>query len=71
MNKPDFSSMTRKELKAYAMIHRDDDAVFTELIKRAEENPKGRMFSYNMTPEDEKEAMDLIRRKATGEKIQE
>jgi hypothetical protein len=68
MNKPDFSSMTRKELKDYAMTHRNDDAVFTELIERAEKNPSGKMFSYNMTPEEENEAMEIIRRKAAGEK---
>jgi hypothetical protein len=68
MDKPDFSSMTRQELKTYAMIHRDDDAVFAELIKRGKDNPSGRTFSYNMTAEEEREAMEIIRRKAEIEK---
>jgi hypothetical protein len=61
MNKPDFSNMTTKELKAYAMIHRDDSAVFNELIKRVEENPNTRTFSYDMTEDEEKRAMELMR----------
>jgi hypothetical protein len=36
MNKPDFSAMTKKQLKAYALVHRENDAVFTELIKRVQ-----------------------------------
>jgi hypothetical protein len=36
MNKPDFSTMNKKHLTAYALIHREEDAVFTELIKRVQ-----------------------------------
>jgi cytolysin (calcineurin-like family phosphatase) len=68
MDKPDFASMTKKELKAYAMIHRDDDAVFKELIKRVEEDPNKRTFSYDMTPEEEKEVIEMFRRSGAGEK---
>jgi hypothetical protein len=40
MNKPDFSTMSSRDLRAYALVHREDNAVFTELIKRVRENGK-------------------------------
>jgi hypothetical protein len=69
INKPDFASLTGKELKAYAMIHRDDGDVFKELTKRVIEHPKAITFPYLMTEEDEKKAMELFRR--AGEKKSE
>lgn len=50
MTKPDFSTMTRKELRAYALVHREDDAVFTELVKRVSENGTG--YPSPQTKED-------------------
>lgn len=70
MNKPDFANMTHKDLKAYAMIHRDDGDVFTELIKRVENSTNTRTFSYPMTEEEEKEVIEIFRRKGTGERIE-
>ena len=65
MNKPDFSKMTRKELRAYALVHREDDAVFTELIKRVNEN--GTEYPYPQTEEDLEEMKQVFQRKIAGD----
>ena len=38
MKKPDFNPMTRQELRAYVLAHREDDAAIAALIKRANPN---------------------------------
>jgi aromatic ring hydroxylase len=65
MNKPNFSTMTSKELKAYALAHREDDAVFTELTKRVSE--KGTRYPYPQTEEDLEQMRQLFQRKVTGD----
>jgi hypothetical protein len=65
MNKPNFSTMTRKELRAYALAHREDDAVFTELIKRVSENAT--RYPYPQTEEDLQEMKQVFQRKVTGD----
>jgi hypothetical protein len=67
MNKPDFSTMTRKELRAYALVHREDDAVFTELIKRVREN--GKRYPAPKTEADLEEMKKLFQRKILGDNI--
>jgi hypothetical protein len=61
MNKPDFSTMTRKELRAYALVHREDDAVFNELVKRVREN--GKRYPAPKTEADLEEMKKLFQRK--------
>ncbi len=63
MNEPDFSTMTRKDLRAYALVHREDDAVFTELIKRVREN--GKKYPAPKTDADLEEMRQLFQRKIT------
>lgn len=65
MNKPDFSTMTRQELKAYALAHREDDAVFTEIIKRT--SGTGKVYPYPQTEADLEEMRLAIQRKIHGE----
>jgi hypothetical protein len=65
MTKPDFSTMTRKELRAYALVHREDDAVFTELVKRVSENGKG--YPSPQTEEDLQEMKEVFQRKVVGD----
>jgi hypothetical protein len=67
MNKPDFSKMTRKELRAYALVHREDDAVFTELIKRVREN--GKRYPAPKTEADLEEMKKLFQRKVPGDSV--
>ena len=67
MNKPDFSKMTRKELRAYALVHREDNAVFTEIIKRISEN--GKRYPYPQTEENLQEMKQVVQRKVAGDNI--
>ena len=50
MMQPDFSNMTDRELKNYALANRENDEVFEELIKRVELNDKSQ--PYPETDED-------------------
>jgi hypothetical protein len=50
MMQPDFSNMTDRELKDYALANRENDEVFEELIKRVERNDKSQ--PYPETDED-------------------
>jgi hypothetical protein len=65
MNKPDFSKMTRKQLRAYALVHREDDAVFSELIKRVERS--GTSYPYPQTEEDFEEMKRILHRRLYGD----
>jgi hypothetical protein len=69
MNKPNFSTMTRKELREYALIHREDDDVFTELIDRAMAERKGKLRPAPQTDEDFEQMQEIFRRKIAGEEI--
>jgi hypothetical protein len=50
MMQPNFGEMTDRELKDYALTHREDDDVFEELIKRVETHEGSR--PYPETDED-------------------
>jgi aromatic ring hydroxylase len=65
MNKPNFSTMTSTELKAYALAHREDDDVFAELTKRVSE--KGTRYPYPQTDEDLEQMRQLFQLKVTGD----
>lgn len=47
MTKPDFSKMTRQELKAYVLSHREDDDAIEALIKRG--NPNSPVYPFPQT----------------------
>jgi hypothetical protein len=65
MSKPDFSKMTRRELRAYALTHRDDGEVITELLTRAK--PHRPVYAYPETEEDLVKMEELFRRKIAGD----
>ncbi len=65
MTNPDFSTMTRRELRAYALVHREDDVVFIELVKRVSEN--GKRYPYPQTEEDLQEMKQVFQRKVVGD----
>jgi hypothetical protein len=67
MNKPDFSTMSSRDLRAYALVHREDDAVFTELIKRVREN--GKRYPAPKTDADLEEMRKLFQRKVPGDNV--
>ena len=65
MNNPDFSKMTRQELRAYALDHRNDDRVIKELITRVDPNrPK---YPYPKTESDLVKMAEILRRKIAGD----
>ena len=61
MTKPDFSKMTRQELRAYVLAHREDDAAIEALIKRG--NPNSPKFRFPQTDEDLREMDAILQRK--------
>ncbi|MBW4559967.1 MAG: hypothetical protein KME32_02230 [Mojavia pulchra JT2-VF2] len=61
MTKPDFSRMTRQELRAYVLAHREDDEAIEALIKRG--NPNSPKYRFPQTDEDLKEMAQILKRK--------
>jgi hypothetical protein len=53
MTKPNFKTMTRKELKQYILIHRNDEEAWSEFTSRP--RPNSIHFPANM-PIEEQEA---------------
>lgn len=69
MTKPDFSKMTRQELRACILAHREDDEAIEVLIGRGNHNsPKHR---FPQTDEDLREMEEILRRKlgSSGEAV--
>ncbi|WP_013321356.1 DUF6887 family protein [Gloeothece verrucosa] len=61
MTKPDFSKMTRQELRAYILAHREDDEAIEALIRRSDPNsPK---YRFPQTEEDLREMEEILKRK--------
>ncbi len=53
MTKPNFTQMTRKELKTYIRQHPTDEEAIRELfVNRRSPNAKSYPFPYNMTKEE-------------------
>ena len=69
MTKPDFSKMTRRDLRAYVLAHRDDDEAIEALIKRG--NPNSSKYRFPQTDEDLREMEELLRKKlgSSGEAV--
>jgi hypothetical protein len=69
MTKPDFSKMTRQELRAYILAHREDDEAIEVLIKRG--NPNSPKHRFPQTDEDLREMEEILRRKlgSNGEAV--
>ncbi len=58
--KPDFQSMSMKELRTYVLEHREDDEAFYALVdRRRAANPNPILYPPPNTPED-REAMRRI-----------
>ena len=67
--KPNFSKMTPQELRAYVLVHREDDEAIETLIKRG--NPNSPRYRFPQTDEDLREMEELLRRKlnSNGEAV--
>jgi hypothetical protein len=61
MMKPDFSKMTRQELRAYVLAHREDDEAIEALIKRG--NPHSPKYRFPKTEEDLREMEEILKGK--------
>ncbi|MGB3515024.1 MAG: hypothetical protein WBA43_01110 [Elainellaceae cyanobacterium] len=61
MTKPDFSKMSRQELRAYVLSYRDDDEAIEALIRMV--NPKSPVFPFPQTDEDLKAMEEILKSK--------
>jgi hypothetical protein len=53
--------MSRQELRAYVLAHRDDDEAIEALIRMG--NPKSPVYPFPQTDEDLKEMEEILKRK--------
>jgi hypothetical protein len=69
MMKPDFSQMTRQDLRAYVLAHRDDDDAIKALIERR--NPNSPKYRFPKTDEDLTEMERILKKKlgTSGEAV--
>jgi hypothetical protein len=61
MTKPDFSKMSRQDLRAYILAHREDDEAIEALIRRG--NPNSPTYPFPQTDEDLREMEEILKRK--------
>lgn len=60
MTKPDFSQMSRQELRSYVLVHREDDDAIEALINRGKNGPK---YKFPQTEADLKEMEEIFKQK--------
>lgn len=58
--KSDFQAMSRKELRAYILQHRDDDEAFYALMDKLEQNPNKVWFPAPKSIDDLKHFPELL-----------
>ena len=61
MKKPDFSKMSRPDLRAYVLAHRDDDEAIEALIKRGNRNTPA--YPFPNTDEDLQQMAVILKQK--------
>jgi hypothetical protein len=61
MTKPDYGRMTRQDLRAYVLAHRDDDAAIEALIERR--NPNSPKYKFPQNDEDLREMEAVLKKK--------
>ncbi|PSR17279.1 hypothetical protein C8255_13450 [filamentous cyanobacterium CCP3] len=61
MTKPDFSQMSRQELRAYILAHRDDDEAIEALIRMG--NPNSPVYPFPQSEEDLKVMEEILQAK--------
>lgn len=64
MKKPDFSKMSRQELRAYVLAHRNDDEAIEALIRMG--NPNSPVYPFPQTDEDLKAMEEILQKKLSG-----
>jgi hypothetical protein len=61
MTKPNFSNMTRQELRNYILEHRDDDDAIEALINKG--NPDSPTYRFPQTEDDLREMEAILKQK--------
>jgi len=59
--KPNFSQITRQDLRAYVLAHRDDDDAIEALIDRR--NPNSPTYKFPENDEDLREMEEILQKK--------
>ncbi|HEY9811019.1 MAG TPA: hypothetical protein V6D13_16960 [Halomicronema sp.] len=59
--KPNFDEMSREELKAYVLSHREDDEALRALCNRPSSNTEKIVFSPPKTQQEEQEQFELFK----------
>lgn len=59
--KPNFKEMSKEDLRAYVLSHREDDEAIRELFSRRSPNP------VIYTTNDPKEIEEILKKKIAGE----
>jgi hypothetical protein len=62
--KPDFEAMTKAELRAYVLEHREDEEALRSLMSRR--NPNAVQYNFPDTPEGRKQRENILRQKIEG-----
>lgn len=62
--KPDFSKMTRQELRNYILTHREDDDAIESLINRG--NPHSPKYPFPKTEDDFREMEEILKQKLSS-----
>jgi hypothetical protein len=63
--KPNFETMTKAELRAYVLEHREDDEALRVLMSRR--NPNAVRYDFPSTPEGQAQMKRVIQQKIDGE----
>jgi hypothetical protein len=61
MTKPNFSQMSRQELRSYVLAHREDDDAIEALIRRR--NPNSPTYKFPQTEADIKEMEEILKQR--------
>ena len=59
--KPDFEKMSKADLRAYVLQHRDDDEALRSLMSRRD--PNGVRYNFPNTEEGRQQMKEVIKRK--------
>jgi hypothetical protein len=61
MTKPNFSNMSRQELRSYILEHRNDDEAIEALINKG--NPNSPTYRFPQTEDDLREMEAILKQK--------
>ena len=65
--KPNFEAMTRAELRAYVLEHREDLEAFRLLMNRRSPDSEATWYNFPNTEEGREKRKEVIKRKIKGE----